>query len=130
MTPGHMDGSPKRSLVLDLERADGRVALARLAAASDVLIETAPAGAMDRAGIGYEALATRHPGPVFTSITPFGQTGPWRGRLTSDMVAALAGMVYVNRSLHWTRSFRVARCRDGYLLHRHRGVGVQQILGY
>jgi crotonobetainyl-CoA:carnitine CoA-transferase CaiB-like acyl-CoA transferase len=183
-------GTSKRSMVLDLDRAEGRAALARLAAAADVLIETAPPGAMDRAGLGCGALAIRNPGLVFTSITPFGQSGPWRDRLGSDMVAAaLAGMVYVNGfpdapplhplglqafhsaafyaavatlaalharerlgrgqhvdvsvleataaavesvagfyrqngtvqrrngSLHWTRYFRVARCRDGYLLH-------------
>jgi len=46
---------------------------------ADVLIEDRPPGFTDESGLGYAALSAINPGLVMTSITPFGQTGPYRG---------------------------------------------------
>ena len=162
----------------------------QLAAKADVLVESAAPGTLARLGLGYDELKQLNPNLVFTSITPFGQTGPYKDYRSSDMVAeALGGMIWTNGfpdepplhalglqayhsasffaaigtllalltrdaigegqwvdvsiqeavagavehiapfyhqglgierrrgSLHWSRYFRVARCRDGYVMH-------------
>ncbi len=76
----------KRSVTIDLTSRSGQQVFRRLVDASDVLITDAAAGEMEALGLGYEALLARHPGLVYTSVTPFGLTGPrrhWRG---SDLV--------------------------------------------
>ncbi|MCW5889446.1 MAG: CoA transferase [bacterium] len=174
----------KGSVVCDPATRPGRARLARLAAAADVVVETGPPGGT------LARLGTAHPQLVVASITPFGQTGPWRDWRATDTVAqALGGMLAVNGdpggpplrmaglqayhqagiqaaigivaallardaggtgqhvdvslhaavaaalehvpglfhqdgrvaqrqgTLHWTRHFRVGRCRDGWALH-------------
>jgi crotonobetainyl-CoA:carnitine CoA-transferase CaiB-like acyl-CoA transferase len=87
----------KRSVTLDLSAAGDRERFARLAETADVIIETEAPGVLDSMGIGYAALAARNPQLTLVSITPFGQTGPYRDYRASDLVAqALGGMVYVN----------------------------------
>jgi len=68
----------KFGVTLDLESADGRGLFRELAAKADVLIEDGPPGYMASVGLGYADLARGNPGLVMTSITPFGQTGPYR----------------------------------------------------
>jgi len=170
----------KRSVVLDPSDTGQ---LDRLAARADVLIETGPPG---RTG----ALRAAHPRLVVSSITPFGQEGPYRDWRGSDLVAqAMGGMLAVSGhrdraplhslglqayhqagvlaatgilaallardrsgrgqhvdvslqaavaaslehvpgffhqdgrvprrqgTLHWTRFFRVGRCKDGWVMH-------------
>ena len=51
---------------------------------------------MDSLGLGYESLAAESPGLVYASITPFGQTGPYRDFKASDLVGfAMGGYMYV-----------------------------------
>ncbi len=180
----------KRGITLDLNQPAGQELVRRLVAKADVLVESAAPGTLARLGLGYEALKQINPNLVLTSITPFGQTGPYRAYRASDMVAeALGGMVWPNGfpdepplhalglqayhsasffaavgtllalwtrdslgqgqwvdvsmqeavagavehiapfyhqglgvesrrgSLHWSRHFRVTRCRDGYVMH-------------
>ena len=86
----------KRSVTLDIESPEGAETLRKLALASDVLLETGPPGYMDSLGLGYTALAADSPGLVYASITPFGQTGPYRGFKASDLVGfAMGGYMYV-----------------------------------
>ena len=42
-------------------------------------------------GLGYDALAAQNPGLVYVSITPFGQTGPYRDYQGGDIVAQAIG---------------------------------------
>ena len=180
----------KRGITLDLNQPAGQELAKQLAAQADVLVESAAPGTLARLGLGYDELKQLNPNLVLTSITPFGQTGPYRAYRSSDMVAeALGGMIWTNGfpnepplhamglqayhsasffaaigtlsalltrdslgegqwvdvsmqeavagavehvapfyhqglgiesrrgSLHWSRYFRVARCRDGYVMH-------------
>ena len=180
----------KRGITLDLNQPAGQELARQLAAKADVLVESAAPGTLARLGLGYDELKQLNPNLVFTSITPFGQTGPYKDYRSSDMVAeALGGMIWTNGfpdepplhalglqayhsasffaaigtllalltrdaigegqwvdvsiqeavagavehiapfyhqglgierrrgSLHWSRYFRVARCRDGYVMH-------------
>ncbi len=59
-------------------------------------METAAPGAMGAFGLGYEDLKTVNSGIVYVSVTPFGQQGPWSGRLANDLVAtAASGLLHV-----------------------------------
>ncbi len=68
----------KLGITADLDSASGRKKLATLAGTVDVLIEDRPAGSFASLGLGYEELSRANPRLVLTSITPFGQTGPFR----------------------------------------------------
>jgi crotonobetainyl-CoA:carnitine CoA-transferase CaiB-like acyl-CoA transferase len=180
----------KRGVTLDLYKPEGQDIVKKLVEAADVIVESFAPGALERLGLGYDTLKQLNPRLVLTSITPFGQTGPYRDYQSSDTIAeALGGMLYVNGaptesplrgfglqayhsaaffatigtmsalwtrdaidegqwvdvsiqeataacvehvapfyhqglgvetrrgSLHWSRYFRVARCKDGYIMH-------------
>ena len=86
----------KRSVTLDISEPKGRRQLRRLAATSDVLIETGAPGALESLGLGYAELSALRPGLVYASVTPYGQEGPWRGRPGSDLTAAASsGLLFV-----------------------------------
>ena len=82
----------KRSVVLDLSSDEGADRLRGLAAAADILIESAGPGAMDRCGLGYDALADINPELVYVSITPFGGDGPKAGWAASDLTLQAAAV--------------------------------------
>ncbi|MFQ5826691.1 MAG: CaiB/BaiF CoA transferase family protein, partial [Dehalococcoidia bacterium] len=85
----------KRSLVLDLETRRGKEIFQQLVTKSDFIIESFPPGHMDALGLGYEALIRINPGIIIVSITPFGQTGPYRDFKASDLVLmAMGGQMY------------------------------------
>jgi crotonobetainyl-CoA:carnitine CoA-transferase CaiB-like acyl-CoA transferase len=66
----------KRSVVLDLRRPEGADVLRRLVADADVLVESHKPGALDAAGLGYDAMREINPRLVWCSLTGFGSTGP------------------------------------------------------
>jgi crotonobetainyl-CoA:carnitine CoA-transferase CaiB-like acyl-CoA transferase len=81
----------KRGITLDLERAEGARLFRQLAAGADVILETWAPGRLIELGLGYEALSKDNPGLIVCSLTPFGQTGPWRDYKSSDLVHMAAG---------------------------------------
>ena len=89
----------KRGVTLDLETERGRSLAANLITSADVLVESFPPGAMKSMDLGYEALSVNNPELVMVSITPFGQTGPWRDWQATELVEyAASGLSYVNGS--------------------------------
>ena len=88
----------KGGITLDLASSDGQQTLRSLLARSDVLLEGLAPGTLDDLGLGYERLRAAHPGLVMASVTPFGQTGPYRHYRATDLVcAAMGGMMYLAR---------------------------------
>ena len=81
----------KRGITLDLGDAGGRSLFRRLAAKADIIVESFAPGHLDALGIGYDALVKANPGLVMCAITPFGQSGPWRNYVTSDLLHMAAG---------------------------------------
>ena len=80
----------KRSITLDLESERGRELFRRLVAQADVVLESFPVEYMDSLGLGYDALREINPGIVMASVTPFGQTGPWKDHTSNDLIALAA----------------------------------------
>jgi crotonobetainyl-CoA:carnitine CoA-transferase CaiB-like acyl-CoA transferase len=88
--------SNKRSVTLDPTRPPGQRLLARLVEWCDVLVEGPPGARLRDVGLGYETLASRRPELVMVSITPFGDTGPYRRYTSSELVTFHAsGLGYV-----------------------------------
>lgn len=81
----------KRSVCIDLDHADGQEVFLDLVAKADVLIESEKPGVMASRALGYEELSKRKPDLIMTSITPFGQSGPYAQYECSDLVALAMG---------------------------------------
>jgi benzylsuccinate CoA-transferase BbsE subunit len=180
----------KRSLTLNLDDLSGIEILRRLIESADLLIESFAPGRMKEFGLDWDALHKLNPAMILLSISPFGQSGPYRDYNADDTIlTALGGMLYVNGfpgrppvrplglqayhssayyaaigamcalfardrdglgqwidlsmqeatasavehvagsyfgsgaieprrgTLHWSRYFRVGRCRDGHIMH-------------
>jgi crotonobetainyl-CoA:carnitine CoA-transferase CaiB-like acyl-CoA transferase len=84
----------KKSVVLDLKNPSQREALLSLCESADVFVESFRPGAVDRLGVGYEAVRARNPRIVYCSISAFGQDSTWRGRPAHDLaLEAESGLV-------------------------------------
>jgi len=87
----------KRSVTLNLKTATGRDILLDLVKRANVVIENGLPGAMDNIGLGWEDLAEVNPKLVMTSITPFGQEGPYRDYAAEEItVFAMTSRMYTH----------------------------------
>ena len=86
----------KRSITLDITTAEGVGILRRLAQKADMLLESFQPGYLDSFGLGYSNLNALNPSLIYVSVTPFGQTGPYRDFKASDLIGlAMGGYLYV-----------------------------------
>lgn len=84
----------KRGITLNLESKTGQELFRRLVRTADVVIESFAPGYLDRLGLGYAALAELKPDLIMTSITPFGQSGPYSSYKASDLeMMAASGLM-------------------------------------
>ena len=81
----------KKSVSANLDSPGGREITAALAAKSDFLVESFECGYLDSIGLGYAALAEQNPRLIYTSVTPFGDTGPARNYKWADIISWAAG---------------------------------------
>jgi crotonobetainyl-CoA:carnitine CoA-transferase CaiB-like acyl-CoA transferase len=85
----------KRGITLDVTSPSGRDLLLRLVARQDIVVETFTPGYLDELGMGYDVLRQVTPRLILLSITPFGQTGPYRHYRSNDLIAqAVGGFLY------------------------------------
>lgn len=89
--PFWYDNTSKRSITLDLTTPDGHQLFRALVEQVDVLLEAEQLGYLPGLGLGYEELRQLNPRLVMTSVTPFGQTGPWRDLKSSELVSMALG---------------------------------------
>jgi crotonobetainyl-CoA:carnitine CoA-transferase CaiB-like acyl-CoA transferase len=66
----------KRSVTLDLKRAEDKERAEALVLGADIVIENNRPGVMDRSGLGYRRLRSKKPTLIYCSISAFGQEGP------------------------------------------------------
>jgi crotonobetainyl-CoA:carnitine CoA-transferase CaiB-like acyl-CoA transferase len=82
----------KRSVVLDLRSEAGKAALARLISTADAVVDNFRPGVMAAMGFDRARLERLRPGIVHTSVTGFGEHGPYADRPAFDFVAqAMSG---------------------------------------
>jgi len=85
----------KRGITLDIETANGQDIFKKLVIGADFVIESFPPWYLDSLNLGYPVLEKINPGIIMVSITPFGQTGPYKDFKAPDIVAwAMGGQMY------------------------------------
>jgi crotonobetainyl-CoA:carnitine CoA-transferase CaiB-like acyl-CoA transferase len=82
----------KRSIGVDLKDQEGLERIKTLAAGADVMIENWRRGALEKLGLGYEALREENPDLIYCSITGFGP-GPDQDRPGYDFLVQARGGV-------------------------------------
>lgn len=86
----------KRGITLDITTADGQAIFKKLVSTAHFVLESFPPGYLDALGLGFAALRKVNPRLVMTSITPFGQAGPYKDYRGPDIVAmAMGGLMYL-----------------------------------
>ncbi|MFC1534960.1 CaiB/BaiF CoA transferase family protein [Thermodesulfobacteriota bacterium] len=85
--------SNKRGITLNLETARGQDLLIKMVEKADFVIESFKPGYLSDLGLDYERISKINPGMIMTSITPFGQTGPYSGFEASDIVVQAMGVL-------------------------------------
>lgn len=76
----------KKSVTLDPAMPSGAELFKRLVRDADLLIENHPPGYMASIGLGYDVLHALNPRLIVTSVTPFGQSGPYAGWKGTDLI--------------------------------------------
>ena len=86
----------KRSVVLDLKTAPARAALLRMAESADVLVYNVRPQAMERLGLGYEAVKSVSPRIVYAGAFGFSQRGPYAARPAyDDLIQGMCGLPWL-----------------------------------
>ena len=86
----------KRGLTLDLHRKEARPIFLDLVARADFVIDSYAPGVLGALDLEYPSLARANPRIIHASVTPFGQQGPYREFVSTQMVtSALAGLLYM-----------------------------------
>ncbi len=108
----------KRSVVVDPAGKEGAEIVRTLAAEAHIVLEDYAPGSANAWGWGWQTLHAANPAMVMTSITPFGQTGPYRDYRGSELtLQAIGGPLYTNG--HQDREpLKLA----GHFAHYHAGV--------
>ena len=83
----------KRSIVLDLKRAEARAAALELARSADVLVHNIRPNALNRLGLGYEAVADVNPKIIYAAAIGFGTGGRYSGKPAyDDLIQGIVGI--------------------------------------
>jgi crotonobetainyl-CoA:carnitine CoA-transferase CaiB-like acyl-CoA transferase len=131
----------KRSLVLDLQHADGVAALRRVVASADVFIQNFRPGVADRLGIAEHQLRAGNPSLIYVSVSGFGDSGPYVDQKSYDyVIQALSGMAALqtdpatgepalirNIVIDKVTAMTAAQSVIAALLARERGAGGQHV---
>ena len=86
----------KRSVAVNLRAPEGVALVRQMAAGADVFIESFRAGALERMGLGYDAIRADNPGIVYCSISGYGRTGPLAEMPGYDLIIqAYSGLMHL-----------------------------------
>jgi crotonobetainyl-CoA:carnitine CoA-transferase CaiB-like acyl-CoA transferase len=86
----------KKSITLNLKTATGIKIFKSLTKDADIVVESFEPRVMPSLGLSYETLASINSGLVMTSISNFGQTGPYRDYRAEEMIIlAMGGFMYI-----------------------------------
>jgi formyl-CoA transferase len=83
----------KKSITVDLKSDAGRKLVLDLAKKADVFVENFAPGAIERLGLGWDAISRINPGIVYAQVKGFGEGSPFENNLAFDMIAQATGGV-------------------------------------
>jgi crotonobetainyl-CoA:carnitine CoA-transferase CaiB-like acyl-CoA transferase len=83
----------KKSMAIDLKSPPGLALVKDLARKADVFVENFAPGAVERLGLGYQALRELNPGIIYAQVKGFGAGSPFERGLAFDMIAQASGGV-------------------------------------
>jgi crotonobetainyl-CoA:carnitine CoA-transferase CaiB-like acyl-CoA transferase len=87
--------SNKKGITLDITGPQGKEIFLKLVKTADAVLESFAVGYLDSIGLGYKDLSKVNPGIVLTSVSGFGQEGPYKHFKDPDIVVrALGGLVF------------------------------------
>ena len=87
----------KRCITLNLKDPQGAELFRQLAATMDVVVQNYKPGTMDKWGLGYEDIRALKPDIIYTSVSGYGQYGPYHTRPGYDAVAqGMGGLASLN----------------------------------
>ena len=116
------NNTSKRGITLHLDTAEGLDAFKRLLKWADVLIDNHPPQHLASLGLSYDVMYQLNPRLVYTSITPYGRTGPRASVNGDELTITHAGGL---GNLLPTRSVDTSRApvkMGGYAVSYHGGV--------
>ena len=86
----------KRGIALNLKLPAAQETLKRMVRSADVLTENYRKGALERLGLGYQALRVVNPGLIYCSISGYGRTGPYAEKGGFDLIAqGMSGLMAI-----------------------------------
>lgn len=92
----HAINRGKESLAVDLKDPADVLAIKKLAAQSDVMIQNFRPGVAERIGVGWKDMHALNPSLVYGSISGYGADGPWVKFPGQDLLAqARAGLMWL-----------------------------------
>ena len=91
------NNTSKRGITLNIESLDGQKIFKRLVQTAHFVIESFPVGYMGNLGLNYSDLKEINPSLIMISISPFGQTGPYKDYKFTDLIGmAMGGLLYIS----------------------------------
>ena len=87
----------KRSIAINMKTQEGRAAFHRLVKKADIVVENFRPDIKHRLGFDYETLQKINPRIILSSISAFGQDGPYKDRVGVDqIIQGMSGLMSVN----------------------------------
>ncbi|HJQ62915.1 MAG TPA: CaiB/BaiF CoA-transferase family protein [Burkholderiales bacterium] len=92
----YLQARNKKSLTLNLRMPEAQEIVRRLVKDADIVVENFRPGAMEKWGLGWEALSAINPRLIMVRLSGYGQTGPYRDRPGFGAIGeSMGGMRYV-----------------------------------
>jgi hypothetical protein len=101
----------KRSVSVDVKNPRGREIVLDLAKGADVFMQNFRPGVVDRLGVGESDIRRVAPSIIYTSISGFGDVGPWVGKPVYDpVIQAVSGLTTVQAGSDQERPRLIRPC--------------------
>jgi len=86
----------KKSVTVDLSKAEGQALIKRLARRAHVVVENFKTGALAKFGLDYDGLRAENPALIYCSLTGFGHDGPYKDKAGYDyVIQGMGGLMSV-----------------------------------
>ena len=92
----YVQGRNKKSVTLNLKAPEAQEIVRKLVKDADIVVENFRPGAMEKWGLGWDALSKLNPGLVMVRLSGYGQDGPYRDRPGFGSIGeSMAGLRYI-----------------------------------